>query len=323
MNVWSMAGARLNAEDPEESLPAAVSWIDLLRPTAPELETVAAWIGIELPVGEDATKIGLSSRLYFDGDAVVMVATLPAGMDSAEPVLAPVTFVLSGSRLVTVRAHDPSAFRLLVQRADLSENGKPLTGAGLFAALIELQLDRMSDVLERLSGDIDGLSREIFRARASREKQRVDWESILVELGRKAETVSMIIESLASLERLFSFGTLAMRRWRQEADVQARLKTSARDCGTLVQHAGALSEKISFLLDATLGWIGIEQNTVIKIFSVAAVVFLPPTLIASIYGMNFEWMPELKSGLGYPLALVAMIVSAWLPYWIIRRRGWI
>lgn len=130
-------------------------------------------------------------------------------------------------------------------------------------------------------------------------------------------------DSLTSLQRVAGFLTHAATQTKMGKDTRARIKTLARDVLSLADHATFLSQKISFLLDATLGMISIEQNAIIKIFSVAAVIFLPPTLVASIYGMNFELMPELKWAVGYPFAIGLMIVSAILPYLYFRRRGWL
>jgi magnesium transporter len=149
-----------------------------------------------------------------------------------------------------------------------------------------------------------------------------DFQKILSRLGRAGDLASKVRESLVSLGRLLAFaiqGTQARGR----KTGSARLKTIGRDVASLSDYAAFLNNKVGFLLDATLGMINIEQNAIIKIFSVAAVVFLPPTLIASIYGMNFAHMPELGWPLGYPLALALMVVSAILPYLYFKRRGWL
>jgi magnesium transporter len=146
---------------------------------------------------------------------------------------------------------------------------------------------------------------------------------VLEQIGRKGDLTSHIRDSLVTLERLVGFlGHVAMQR-KSGKDLRERLKTLSRDVRSLTDHSSFLSQKITFLLDATLGMINIEQNAIIKIFSVAAVVFLPPTLIASIYGMNFEEMPELDWLFGYPFAIALMILSAILPYLFFKRRGWL
>ena len=197
------------------------------------------------------------------------------------------------------------------------------TGESVLVALLEAIVDRLADILERAGRDIDQISRAVFRHRADKPTRSHDFQEMLEAIGRKGDLTSNIRDSLVTLERLVGFLCQAMLPRKNGRDMRDRVKTLARDIRSLEDHASFLSQKITFLLDATLGMINIEQNAIIKIFSVAAVVFLPPTLVASIYGMNFEFMPELGWHLGYPLALVVMIGSAILPYLYFKRRGWL
>ena len=145
---------------------------------------------------------------------------------------------------------------------------------------------------------------------------------VMRDIGRVGDLTNKVRDSLAGLDRLATYlATLSTGRLNKEQ--KALLKSLNRDLRSLAEHAGYLSQQTNFLLDATLGVINIEQNAIIKIFSVVAVVFLPPTLIASIYGMNFDFMPELDKSWGYPLALFLMVVSAILPLLYFRRRGWL
>ena len=170
---------------------------------------------------------------------------------------------------------------------------------------------------------MDAISREIFEHDQGEPSISRDYQEILKRIGRKGDLNSKSRESLVSIGRLLSFVTQKLDSRPVDPQVKAQLATIAHDAHALTDHASFLSNKINFLLDATLGMINIEQNAIIKIFSVAAVVFLPPTLIASIYGMNFRLMPELGWHLGYPLALVLMVISAILPWWYFKRRGWL
>lgn len=163
----------------------------------------------------------------------------------------------------------------------------------------------------------------MFQHRGAKPTRSTDFQAILEDIGRKGDLTSNLLECLVSLERMFGFLSHSIQQRKNERDLRARVKTLSRDCRSLIEHAGSLTYKVTFLLDATLGLITIEQNAIIKIFSIAAVVFLPPTLIASIYGMNFQFMPELEWLLGYPLALMLMVVSAVLPYQFFKRRGWL
>jgi magnesium transporter len=190
-------------------------------------------------------------------------------------------------------------------------------------ALLEVIIDRLADVLERAGRDIDGISHEVFQRPAGAKAKSRDFQKVLEEIGLKGDLTSNVRDSLATLQRMFGFlGQYTLER-KSVRDVRSRLKTLTRDENSLTDHAGFLAQKITFLLDATLGMISIEQNATIKIFSVAAVVFLPPTLIASIYGMNFAHMPEVDWLLGYPFALGLMVASAVLPYLYFKRRDWL
>lgn len=297
-------------------------WLDLLSPSEAEESALEAALGINIPTREEMEEIEISSRLYYEEDAAFMTATLPAGADQDAPEMAPVTFVLSGHRLITVRYHEPRAFETFAQRAGrvALDNAD---GEAVLIALLEAVIDRLADVLERAARDIDAISRAIFKHNGGRAGARGDLQTVLEEIGRKGDLTSNIRDTLVTLERLIGFlGQVVAQRGAQPGR-RARVKTLARDGRSLTDHASFLSQKITFLLDATLGMLNIEQTAIIKIFSVAAVVFLPPTLVASIYGMNFDHMPELDWLLGYPFALGLMVASAVVPLWYFKRRGWL
>ena len=321
IKAYAAEGGRLRAmEDPFGRLGNAV-WIDLAAPSAEEEAAVESALGLDIPTREEMEAIEVSSRLYYEGDAAFMTVTLPAQADRDDVQMAPVTFVLAGERLVTVRYHEPRAFQAYPQRTEKSPLASTRPQAVLMG-LLEAVIERLADVLERAARDIDGISRDVFQSTAASGKAR-DFQRILEEIGRKGDLLSNIRDSLMTLERLFGFlGQVVPPRGGDPA-VRTRLKSLARDGRSLIDHAAFLAQKNTFLLDATLGMINIEQNAIIKIFSVAAVVFLPPTLIASIYGMNFTQMPELGWPFGYPLALVMMVASAVLPFWYFKRRRWL
>jgi len=300
-----------------------VVWADLVDPTREEEMAIEAWLGVGVPTREEMEEIEISSRLYVEDGAYVMTATLPSKSDTDEPVMLPVTFVLSGKRLVTVRYHQPLAFTTFPQRAEKAATGCT-TAQTILLGLLETIVDRLADVLERASRDVEVLSKEIFNPVEKKASKRDrDFQLLLKGLGRKESLTSGMRDSLTTLQRLSGFLAHVVGQDKNSRDVRDRVKTLSRDVMSLADHTSFLSQKITFLLDATLGMINIEQNAIIKIVSVAAVVFLPPTLVASIYGMNFDLMPELKWQFGYPLALGLMVVSAVLPFWFFRRRGWL
>lgn len=315
-------GGRLKAVDGASELSENLVWIDLINPTDAEENDLESRLGIDLPTKEEMDEIEISSRLYNEDGAAFMTATLPAQADGDDPQMHPVTFVLSGTRLITVRYHDPRAFQTFPLRAEKVPMGCD-TGEGVLVALLEAIVDRLADILERAGREIDGISRDVFQHKGAKPTKSQDFQKVLESIGRKGDLTSNIRDSLVTLERLIGFlGQGAMQR-KSAKELRERIKTLSRDVRSLADHASFLSQKITFLLDATLGMINIEQNAIIKIFSVAAVVFLPPTLIASIYGMNFEHMPELQWLLGYPFAIVLMILSGILPYLYFKRRGWL
>ncbi|MER8551865.1 magnesium/cobalt transporter CorA [Mesorhizobium sp. M0976] len=300
-----------------------VVWVDLFNPTKEEETTIETWLGIAVPTREEMEEIEISSRLYVEDGAYFMTAILPAQTEVDDPLMSPVTFVLAGSRLITVRYHEPKAFKTFPQRAEKVATGWT-SGDTILIGLLEAIVDRLADILERAGRDVEAISRDIFEARSTKvSKRNRDFQELLKGIGRKEDLASSVRDSLISLQRLAGFLAHASTQTRMSKDTRARIKTLSRDVLSLADHATFLSQKISFLLDATLGMISIEQNAIIKIFSVAAVIFLPPTLVASIYGMNFDIIPELKWHFGYPFAIGMMVLSAILPFWYFRRRGWL
>ena len=294
-------------------------WLDLINPVPEEERAIERLLGINVPTREDMDEIEISSRLYQEDGAAFMTAILPAHAERDDPEMAPVTFVLTADRLVTVRYHDPGAFSTFPLRAEKSLVAYP-DAESLLIGLLEAIVDRHADILENASQMIDDISRSIFRRDVGTPR---NFQTILEEIGRKGELTSNMRDSLLTLERLSGFlGNVSLQRNATKMTREA-LKTLSQDIRSLLDHAGFLSQKITFLLDATLGMISIEQNATIKIFSIAAVIFLPPTLIASMYGMNFEYMPELQWPLGYPFAIGLMIISAILPYAYFKKRGWL
>lgn len=322
IRAFDIKQARLAALDPGSGWLQPALWIDAEAPEAEEERQIEALTGLDLPTREDMQEIELSSRLYSDAAAFFMTATIAAKADGDDPDMQPVTFILSDARLITIRYHEPYAFRVLLARA---QKGAVAVKAAddLLVTLLEAVVDRKADILERAGREIDALSRDVFRHSKDRPGGKQDFREILAQIGRKGDLVSKIRDSLATLERLAGFLYQIGLTRNFEKALRERVKTLSRDIRSISDHAGFLAQKITFLLDATLGLINIEQSNIIKIFSVVAFVMLPPTLIASIYGMNFEHMPELGWRHGYPLALGAMLVSAITPYLYFKYRGWL
>ncbi len=309
-------------------------WIDLVRPDKDEENAVERAFGIDVPTREETSEIEVSSRLYTEGGAYFMTAMMLSHTDGDSVLLSPATFVLAGERLITVRYEEPRAIDTFVARC---QKAGVISAEALLAGLLEALIERAGDVLERAGHELDLVSREIFSIEApvlkssgaaalltpGRKPPPRDFQSVLEQIGRKGDMLSKVYESLVSVQRLLTYATAAAQTRKADKDASSRFKTLGRDVQSLVDHAAFLTQKINFLLDATLGMINIQQTGIIKIFSVAAVVFLPPTLIASIYGMNFDVMPELAWPYGYPFALALMVLSAVVPYQFFKWRRWL
>ena len=324
LTAFVPTGGTLNKLDNPslDALPADAVWIDLKSPSTVEDKGVEHLVGIEIPTREDMQEIEISSRLYVENGARYMTATLMCAADSTTPRTTPVSFILAAHRLVTVRYDEPKPFLLVPAKL---ARGCPanITGESILIDLLDAVVDRTADILERAGADVDSVSSTIFEPAADRGHAR-SYSQILRIIGKKGDLVSKVRESLVSIGRLISFvavETADSGRWSKEH--KAAFKTLQRDVQSLTDHASYLANKIQFVLDAMLGVVNLEQNNIIKLFSVMAVVLMPPTLIASIYGMNFKMMPELDWPHGYPIALVMMLIAAIVPYWIFKLKKWL
>jgi len=305
-----------------EDVPESSVWFDLVNPNLQEDKIVERKVGIAVPTREEMQEIEVTSRLYVENGARYMTATLMCQSDSDAPKTTAVTFILSGHRLITVRYDEPRPFMIVGNK--LARTCSPaVTGESVLMDLLDAVIDRTADILERVGAEVDQVSHEIFEPEDARADRTRSYNQILRVIGRKGDLASKVRESLVSLGRLLLYlaNEADSMRWAKES--RAQLRGMQRDVHSLSDHAAYLSNKIQFLLDAMLGVVTIEQNNIIKIFSVAAVALMPPTLIASIYGMNFRHMPELDWYLGYPVAIVLMVLAAALPYFVFKWKKWL
>ncbi|MDB5522722.1 MAG: putative magnesium/cobalt transport protein [Rhizobium sp.] len=306
-----------------EALSPDIIWLDLNCPTREEDHYAERLTGIEVPTRQDLRDIEPSSRLYSDGKAHYLTTSLLAHADSRAPILTDVAFVLTDAVLVTVRYEDPRAFMLFATSMCRISGGLQTAHAAL-TKLMETITDRTAEILENAEVKGDGLLQQIFGTDQAISKRRPPkfLEKLLIEIAHHHRLVSKARDSLTSLSRVMTFlYTVPAVQADQEAKELCR--SISRDVQSLSEHASFISSNITFLLDASLGLINVEQNAIIKIFSIASVVFLPPTLVASIYGMNFKYMPELEWISGYPSSLLLMIVSAVIPFFFFRWKGWL
>ncbi|MGE5203364.1 MAG: magnesium/cobalt transporter CorA [Acidobacteriota bacterium] len=326
LHVLTSSDSRVHAieAEPGTVLPEDTVWFDLYGPSRAEERLLEHTIGVNLPTREEMQEIEPSSRLYREDGAMFMTANVVWRADTAEPESTAVSFILAKNRLVTIRYADPKSFRVFAAHAE-RHSSLCSSGSAVLVNLLDGIVDRTADILERVGTEVDGISKTIFHHKDGDRSRRITTEELqdaLTRMGRSQDLTSKARDSLVSLSRLLSFLRLP-GDVKSDDELRERVRSLSRDVLSLTDHATFISNNINFLLDATLGLINVEQNAIIKIFSVAAVVFLPPTLVASIYGMNFKHMPELDWGLGYPWAIVLMILSAILPYVWFKRRGWL
>ena len=312
---------------PPAPFPDEFLWADLFVPTQAEEKAVESLLTVDVPTRDEMKEIETSSRLYEENNAVYMTATVGSNLDSSTPESSAITFILANDRLITNRYVDPTPVRRFMQYVERSP-AACTSSATLLAGLLESFVERIADLLERVQAELDAVSHTIFRRSNGATPGKAaspssgDLQAMIQKIGANGDLVSKARESLVSFQRLLMYVQQANSVTLSQ-DQRGRFKSTMRDVQSLSDHATFLGNKIQFLLDAVLGLINLEQNNIIKIFSVAAVMLMPPTLVASVYGMNFHFMPELDKPWGYPIALLMMIVSAVVPYLYFRRKGWL
>lgn len=306
-----------------DALPQGALWVDLLEPTRAEDALAEKFVGFAIPTREELSEIEPSSRLYQRNGAAFMTMSVLHGVGHGQPGSDPIGFILTDRHLVTVRYIDPKPFIVFAEHL-YSEPDMAGDARTLFVRLLDAIVDRLADEFEIAGKEVEAISRQIFNHHAHRSKRRPELrlEAMLMRIGKAQQLLAMLRETSVSTTRLLTF--LESIDMMNDDDRNRRhVESLIADANALNDHSNFLGDNLTFLLDASLGLISLEQNNVMKVFSVFAVVFMPPTLIAGVYGMNFEHMPELKWLHGYPWALGLILISAILPFWIARRRGWL
>lgn len=302
-------------------IPTQAVWIDLLEPSVEEEKLVEASFGIEVPTREEMKEIETSNRLYEDNGALYMTMTVAAQLDTDRPMSMAVTFILAGNRLITNRYMDTKPFQQFIAYAGKHPASCP-NAVTILAGLMEAFIERIADVLERVGADLDSVSSNIFARNGSGQPTSRDLRAMIERIGFNGELNSKGRESLVSLGRLLMFVQQSVPGISTEQ--RDRFHSISRDVLSLSDHASFLGSKVSFLLEATLGLINVEQNNIIKIFSVAAVLFLPPTLIASIYGMNYHLLPDLPGKYSnFFFSIGLMVASMGVTFALFKRKGWL
>jgi magnesium transporter len=315
--------------DPGSGLPEAAVWIDLVAPSSEEERVVERALGIDVPTRAEAGGIQASDRLVARNGTLRMSALVPLGSHPEPVETVPLTFVRTGSRLVTVRYGLAEVLDPFVERHARGEI-EAADADGLLAALLEMMIDRIADQLEQIGHRLDRLGRAVFRHGGA--VPRHGQARRPLPLGRNTDRLQQAIEGIGMeharaaklrecVQSLLRLAVFAGEHG--EEDLEKRLKAVETDLHAAAEYNAFLAGNMEFMLDATVGLIDIQQNKVIYLLTILGVLLTPPVLVASVYGMNFENMPELDWRLGYPWALGLMVLSALCSYLFLKLRGWL
>ncbi|WP_410499635.1 magnesium/cobalt transporter CorA [Chitinibacter sp. S2-10] len=319
LNAFVLSAGRLiqvPALVPEDLLRPEVLWVDMVDPSDEERELVQRVFHLELPEDEELKDLEESARCYVD-DNGVHISSFFLSHSEDEHTNVTVSFLLNEGRLLTIRQEELAVFRLFRLRARV-QPGFVSSAQEILLAIYDAAVEYDADVLEEIYAKLDGVSRRVLDHSAEMTDELMG--QALAELAGHEDINGKVRLDLMDTRRALSF----LLRSRQLAAAQENdLREILRDLESLNNHSAFLFDKINFLMDAVMGLINLAQNKIIKIFSIASVVFLPPTLVASIYGMNFAHMPELSENWGYPAALLLMVLSGISPYWFFKRKGWL
>ena len=315
LRLITQQGQLADWNDPKQDpLPENAVFLDLLNPSRDEERLAEHWLEYGLPTREEMEEIEESSRLYAEKDALYMTAWVVVGMDTGNPDTIAISFVVGPETLTTVRYGDPLPFRTLADHIK-RQCTTPITSDAVFLLLVERIVGRVADALQGVEADLKRLSRAIFQVNPKGSEDggiECDLNHVVKLLGRHSSLVANLRESLVSISRMLQFFLHNAAPW-MHGELSAQFRSVMRDVKSLDEYTNQQTNEITFLLDSTLGLINIQQNQIIKIFTVASLVFMPPTLIAGIYGMNFKHMPELEHPWAYPLTWVAIVLSGVLP----------
>jgi magnesium transporter len=302
-------------EVPSEQQPAHLidaDWIDAHEPNERERALLQGLLHTDVPESDDVEEIEASARCFVD-QAGIHVHSLFLKQTEGRHSTVSVACILQKDCLITIREGDLADFRLLRMRAQRGQV-EVRSPSELLVTVLEQKVENHADTLEDLHRQLEAVSYLVL------EDEEAELDEVINKLARLEDSNGKIRLCLMDTQRDISY---LLRHLRNQPEQSEILRDIMRDVETLMSHTTFLFEKVNFLMDSTQGFINIEQNQIIKIFSIAAVVFLPPTLVASIYGMNFDYMPELNWLLGYPWAIGLMIISGIAPYLYFKHKGWL
>ncbi len=324
LTIHDFANATFEPWPSESQLPDGATWIDANSPTPEERAFLVRALGVEPPTLAKMSEIETSSRFYRLGAAVCVTIPLPKRDSEGVGTQHPLALILTPKALLTVRYENlkpcqPEYLEAIGVDRTLSN---PI---GALIAVLEAVVDHLADELELLTARLDDCSRDIFAGAATTRRPGLKGrklQSVITVIGRKREYTSLLEETALTLSRMTPFLESEVGA-QLSPEARARLVRIASDVQSLSSHENRLSDKIQFLLDASLGLINVEQNDIFKVLTIVSVIGIPPTLIASMYGMNFKTIPEYDWAYGYPYGLTLIFLSAALPLlWFKWRRWW-
>ncbi len=298
-------------------------WLDLLEPTESERAAAGRITGLRVPAREGIAEIESSSRVSAEGDVLYLNTPQSYRTPAGDPASVPLGFVLAPDRILTVRFAPSIAFDGFA--AHFAQLGAtPPCSVGVFVGIVEAIVDRIADVLEHVGRDLDGISKRVFGAEMTGGSKRTDQglRETLRGIGRCGDSLANLRDSLMGVGRLVAYVEERARAWTPPA-LATNFKTLRADIASLNDYDAQLSIKVGFLLDATLGFINIEQNNGVKVLTVVSVVGIPPTFVVGLYGMNFKNMPEYDWAWGYQWGLAMVAVSVVAPIVWFKVRGWL
>ncbi|RZF98798.1 magnesium/cobalt transporter CorA [Pseudoalteromonas sp. CO348] len=317
LRFFSIEHGVISEMEPSTDTPIEIAiknahWIDTINPNEEERVALANTLNITLPGADDVEEIEASSRCFIDSEGLHVHALFMSPNDGRFNTVT-VACLLQKNCLLTIRDDELADFRLLRLRARKGQvacdNPKQL-----LVTLFDQKVENHADMLEDMHHQLEKLSAYVL------EEEDSDLEEAVSRISRLEDANGKVRLCLMDTQRNISF---LMRHVGVQSEERETLREVTRDIETLMSHCAFLFDKVNFLMDSTQGFINIEQNQIIKTFSIASVVFLPPTVVASVYGMNFNNMPELNWAWGYPFAIAIMLLSGFAPYLFFKHKGWL
>ncbi len=307
--------SRIHFEEDDDLRTDQPIWIDAIDPSDEEREWLERTYSLTLPKPEHLRDIESSARFYEEGGELHLRSDFLYGKESGSRSVT-VAYVLTGTTLISVHADDLPLFRLMRIRSH-GQAGEIENSRDVLLELYAMDVELSADALEEVYADLGEVSGRVLGDKSPSDREAAE---VLASIAHGEHVNGRIRRNVMDTRRAISF---LIRSKRLDQNQQAEAHQIIQDIDSLDGHTAFLFDKINFLMDATIGFININQNKIVRLFSVASVALLPPTLIASIYGMNFHDMPELSWQLGYPLALLLMALSVAMPFWIFQRKGWL